>query len=86
MTALQVVPTRQLAMLILGDVFGFHASDVAGMLDLDRRIGEQRPQTARASLQRLLLAADGREPPPGCDVAKFVKRLRVPISARWWLS
>ena len=34
MTALQVLPQRHVAVLILRDVLGFHASDVAEMLDV----------------------------------------------------
>jgi RNA polymerase sigma-70 factor (TIGR02960 family) len=63
-TALQVLPPRQLAVLILRDVLEFRASEVAGMLDSTVDSVNSALKRARASLQRRYLGVGGREPAP----------------------
>ncbi len=79
-TALQALPPRQLAVLILRDVLGFRASEVADMLDSTVDSVKSTLKRARAGLQRRLQPTGKREPPPAPDspdeqatVAEFVR-------------
>jgi RNA polymerase sigma-70 factor (TIGR02960 family) len=78
-TALQVLPPRQVAVLILRDVLGFRASEVASMLDASVESVTSALKRARASLQSRLPPGDSRQPPPApgspaekAIVARFV--------------
>ena len=78
-TALQVLPPRQLAVLVLRDVLGFQASEVADMLGSTVESVTSALKRARASLERHRAPAAALAPPPAPDsgfegaiVAKFV--------------
>jgi RNA polymerase sigma-70 factor (TIGR02960 family) len=79
-TALQLLAPRQLAVLVLRDVLGFHANEVADMLDSTVESVNSALKRARAGLEMRLPSGGERLPAPAPDspsenaiVAKFVE-------------
>ncbi len=76
-TALQLLPPRQVAVLVLRDVLDFHADEVAGMLDATVDSVNSALKRARAALNRRQQVTEP-APAPGSAaedaiVAKFVR-------------
>jgi RNA polymerase sigma-70 factor (TIGR02960 family) len=68
-TALQLLPPRQRAVLILRDVLGFRAREAARLLDSSEESVTSALKRARATLRQQLPPAGEQQPPPAPDSA-----------------
>jgi RNA polymerase sigma-70 factor (TIGR02960 family) len=76
-TALQLLPARQRAVLILRDVLGYHADEVADLLDTTVSSVNSALKRARATVQQRLPGTGGRPAAPAPDSPaekEFVER------------
>src|SRR5262249_13502464 len=83
-TALQILPARQRAVLILREVLGYRANEVADMLGSTVESGNSALKRPRSSLQSRLPVTGEREPPPA--PASRIERALVAQFVRAWES
>jgi RNA polymerase sigma-70 factor (TIGR02960 family) len=86
-TALQLLPPRQRAVLILRDVLGFHAREAAQMLDSSQESVTSALKRARATLQHWLPPPGKQELPPAPNSApeqELITRLTRAYQKATW--